>query len=185
MNRMTGALTITALVVGALTADALGQHAPQQPPRGRQEAPPQRPAWQPREGAVESRALIGARVRTAEGRNLGEIDQLLVDARTGQVTHVVVGMGGFAGIGEQKVVLPWSELRIQREPPAGAQPESPGARSRADGQGLIALVDQAAIDRAPRYTGPTGVEGERPPAASPGTERERQPDERPSERPAR
>lgn len=193
MRKLTGLFAISSLVVGALAADALAQQAPAPGMRDRQDTQQQRqprqerPAWQNRQGAVESRELVGMRVKTSDGRNVGEIAQLLVDPKNGQITHAVIGLGGFAGIGEQKVVVPWTEVKVQREQaagqpgPGGAQPEAPGARARTEGRNLVAMVEQSVIDRAPRYAGTAGAEGEWPPAASPGVgDRERQQPERPA-----
>ena len=36
---------------------------------------------------------------------------MLID-RNGKVSHVVVGVGGLAGVDEKKVVVPWSELKF-------------------------------------------------------------------------
>ena len=68
------------------------------------------PAWK-HEGLHETKDIIGTRINNAEGKDLGEIDQLLID-RNGKVTHAVIGVGGLAGVGEKKVVVPWSTLKF-------------------------------------------------------------------------
>ena len=99
---------------------------------------------------IKSRKIVGMRVKSAQGKDLGEIDQLIVDRSEGKITHVVVGKGGLLGVGEQKVVLNWSDLKIQPDP---------DNRDR-----MVAMVDQAKVDSAPRYEARRDA-----PAASPRT----------------
>ena len=114
----------------------------------------QRQAWAPDSGAMETSKLIGTRVRTADGKDAGEIDQLVVSQNDGKVTHVIVGKGGVLGVGEQRVVLRWSDVKLQQDP---------DRRGR-----WIAMVDQGKLDSAPRYE--ARQESGTPPAASPRTQ---------------
>src|SRR5438552_14392490 len=60
----------------------------------------QRQAWSPDPNAVETSKLIGTKVKTVDGKSIGEIDQLIVSQTDGKVTHVVLGKGGVLGMGE-------------------------------------------------------------------------------------
>lgn len=55
--------------------------------------------------------LIGKTVVDEQGDTVGEIDSVLID-KDGQVRYVIVGVGGFLGIGEQDVALTWDEMRL-------------------------------------------------------------------------
>jgi sporulation protein YlmC with PRC-barrel domain len=112
---------------------------------------PQRQAWTPEADAMESSRLIGMKVRSDQGKNVGEISQLIVDKSQGKISHVVLGKGGVLGVGEQRVVLAWSDLRIQ--------PDTEG-RDR-----MVATVEQSKLDGAPRYE----ARRDTAPAASPAT----------------
>lgn len=57
--------------------------------------------------------IIGAPVYNYDDEELGEIDSLIIDQRTGRVRYAVLGVGGFLGIGERQVAVPWQAL--QRE----------------------------------------------------------------------
>jgi sporulation protein YlmC with PRC-barrel domain len=112
-------------------------------------APPVAPAaerkadrteWTAPDGTVMSTTLIGARVKNREGKDLGEVERLVIDPKTGRVSHVIAGLGGVAGIGETKVVLPWSAVVI------GSDPSLPFR--------VIASVEQRAVDSAPRWVDP-------------------------------
>ena len=52
---------------------------------------------------------IGQSVVNAAGETLGEVSDLLFD-RKGQISTVIIGVGGFLGIGEKNVGVPYSML---------------------------------------------------------------------------
>src|SRR5690349_14011312 len=51
--------------------------------------------------------LIGVNVYGSDNQRIGDINEVLVD-RQGNADAVVVGVGGFLGIGEKNVALPFS-----------------------------------------------------------------------------
>ncbi|HEY7520055.1 MAG TPA: PRC-barrel domain-containing protein [Methylomirabilota bacterium] len=111
-----------------------------------------RPAWKNEAGLHDSGDIIGTRIKNTEGKDIGEIDRLMIDPQSGKISHVVVGVGGFLGVGERKVVVPWSELKM-----APAQ----------DGRKAAITMDQAKLESAPRYERTAGAD--RAPSASPAT----------------
>jgi sporulation protein YlmC with PRC-barrel domain len=56
--------------------------------------------------------LIGKQVTNRMDQRLGTIDDLLL-TREGHVSHVVIGVGGFLGIGDKLVAVPFSEIKTQ------------------------------------------------------------------------
>lgn len=62
-------------------------------------------------GEQSSAGLIGLRVENAAGDKLGDINYLVLDS-TGKVTTAVVGVGGFLGIGEKNVGIPFEEIKF-------------------------------------------------------------------------
>jgi sporulation protein YlmC with PRC-barrel domain len=56
--------------------------------------------------------LIGKSVYNSSGERVGEIDDIVVN-RNSRATAAVVGVGGFIGIGEKKVVVPLDDMRLQ------------------------------------------------------------------------
>ena len=54
-------------------------------------------------------ALIGRTVENANGDNLGEINNVIINEK-GDVVAVVIGVGGFLGIGEKNVGVPFDAL---------------------------------------------------------------------------
>ncbi|MCL8384445.1 PRC-barrel domain-containing protein [Xanthobacter aminoxidans] len=57
--------------------------------------------------------LIGSAVRGPADENLGDINDLLID-RSGNVAAVVIGVGGFLGIGEKDVAVPFQSVEVTR-----------------------------------------------------------------------
>ncbi len=54
--------------------------------------------------------LTGAKVTSAAGENLGDINDFVVDQRGHIQGFAVIGMGGFLGIGEKLTPVPWNML---------------------------------------------------------------------------
>jgi sporulation protein YlmC with PRC-barrel domain len=61
--------------------------------------------------AVDTAKLIGRNIVNANGDTVGEIDSVVID-QSGKVRYVIVGVGGFLGIGKKDVALAWDELTI-------------------------------------------------------------------------
>ncbi|MFG1299410.1 PRC-barrel domain-containing protein [Xanthobacter sp. V3C-3] len=57
--------------------------------------------------------LIGMTVRGGGDENLGEINDLVVD-RSGTVMGALIGVGGFLGMGEKDVAVPFQAVEITR-----------------------------------------------------------------------
>ena len=142
--------TISVLAVSLVSLGLVAGASAQTKPSGETSSKPMRQAWAVPSNAVEAKQIIGMRVKNDQGKDIGEIDQLIVDPADGKISHVVLGRGGMLGVGEQKVVLPWSDVKIQ-----------PDANNR---NRWLAMVDQSKINSAPRYERREGT-----PAASPST----------------
>jgi len=57
----------------------------------------------------------GTKVYNSDGENLGEVDDLMIDKRSGQVAYAIMSFGGFLGIGDRYHPLPWSILTYDPE----------------------------------------------------------------------
>jgi sporulation protein YlmC with PRC-barrel domain len=62
---------------------------------------------------VEADDLIGREVRSIEDDELGRLRDFVIDLETGQITHAIVGSGGFFGLGETRRVVPMSAFSKQ------------------------------------------------------------------------
>ncbi len=62
-------------------------------------------------GRAEAGKLIGQSVENAAGDRIGEVEAVNIGT-DGKVTSVIVGVGGFLGVGERDVALGWKDLQI-------------------------------------------------------------------------
>lgn len=56
--------------------------------------------------------LIGNEVVNADGDNLGEIKEIMLNVPTGRVEYAVLTFGGFLGFGEKLFAIPWAALTL-------------------------------------------------------------------------
>ena len=60
---------------------------------------------------ADTRKLIGRNIKNAEGETIGEIKSIYIN-KDGKVDSVMVGVGGFLGVGDREVRIAWSDLKI-------------------------------------------------------------------------
>lgn len=53
----------------------------------------------------------GAYVFNSQGDRIGEINDLMINKRSGQVAYAIMSFGGFLGVGNSYHPLPWSLLK--------------------------------------------------------------------------
>lgn len=58
---------------------------------------------------MQASNLIGADVKTASNKDVGSVDDLIID-KDGQVVAIVVGVGGFLGMGQKDVAISWDKV---------------------------------------------------------------------------
>src|SRR5579885_3271148 len=61
-----------------------------------------------------SSKLVGASVYGPDNKSIGSIDDLIVDQK-GAIKAAVVGVGGFLGVGQKDVAIPFDAMQIQRK----------------------------------------------------------------------
>ena len=66
----------------------------------------------PHAGQMRAADLREADVYTEDNQKIGDIDDILLD-RQGKIIGVVVGVGGFLGIGEKNVAIPFDALTLE------------------------------------------------------------------------
>ncbi len=98
------------LTCGAATAYAQPQQAPSPPAPGTTTLLPGRDMPAPTASGV-TRKLIGRTVQNAQDETIGEIKSVYIGP-DGKVDSLIVGVGGFLGLGEREVRLAWSDLRV-------------------------------------------------------------------------
>jgi sporulation protein YlmC with PRC-barrel domain len=77
--------------------------------------------WRTQEQPGQWRAskLEGLDIYNQNNEKIGDISELLVDS-SGKIQAVVVGVGGFLGIGERDVAIPFEQIKLVNEPRAVA-----------------------------------------------------------------
>jgi sporulation protein YlmC with PRC-barrel domain len=68
-------------------------------------------ATRPTMSSVQAKELLGADVKNANNETIGEIDSIYL-GKDGQVSKVIVGVGGFLGMGERNVAVDWNALTV-------------------------------------------------------------------------
>jgi opacity protein-like surface antigen len=63
--------------------------------------------------------LIGATVYGPDNASIGDINDVLI-ANDGKINAVVIGVGGFLGVGEKNVAIPFAKLNVTRKPESAA-----------------------------------------------------------------
>ena len=64
-------------------------------------------------GTWKGSQLIGAKVEDPSGKNIGAIEDVMVDS-SGRVQFAVLSFGGFLGVGEKWYAVPWNALHVER-----------------------------------------------------------------------
>ncbi len=59
-----------------------------------------------------AKTLVGEDVVSTSDENLGDIKEIMLDMRNGQVAYAVLAFGGFIGLGEKLFAVPWQALRL-------------------------------------------------------------------------
>jgi uncharacterized membrane protein YkoI len=102
------------LVTSVLTAvPAFAQTSPTAPPRAQVGADHFLTQEQP--GQWRGSKLVGLNVYGPENEKVGDINEIIVD-QNGKFDAVVIGVGGFLGIGEKDVAVSFGQLKFVNEP---------------------------------------------------------------------
>jgi sporulation protein YlmC with PRC-barrel domain len=81
-----------------------------------------------KEGQWRSSKLIGVNVYNDNNDKIGDIQELIVD-KSGKVENVVLGVGGFLGMGEHYVAVPMDKLKWVNEPVRTSSTAAPADKS--------------------------------------------------------
>jgi hypothetical protein len=59
---------------------------------------------------IPSDRIEGTAVRRSNGDKIGRIERLMLDKVSGNVAYAILSFGGFLGIGDQHLPVPWTKL---------------------------------------------------------------------------
>lgn len=56
--------------------------------------------------------VLGLGIHNATEKNMGEIGDLLIDPRSGEIRYAVLEVGGFLGMNEDRRIVPWAYVQV-------------------------------------------------------------------------
>ena len=66
--------------------------------------------------SVRVSKLIGMNIENSQEKNIGEIQDIVLNARTGEIQYVAVTYGGFLGLGNKMFAVPFEAIKVQSDP---------------------------------------------------------------------
>lgn len=68
------------------------------------------------EKTVRASEIIGMNIYNSQGKDLGEVNDVVIDPNTGKVSYAAVTYGGFLGIGDKMFAVPWEAFQCTVDP---------------------------------------------------------------------
>jgi sporulation protein YlmC with PRC-barrel domain len=87
---------------------------------------------------LRSRTLFEYRVRSPQGEDLGKLEEVMIDMEVGRVAYAVLSFGGFLGLGNKWVPVPWDAVTL-----------------RPDEKVLLLNIEKEKLEKAPNFEGTT------------------------------
>ncbi|WP_206956980.1 PRC-barrel domain-containing protein [Trinickia acidisoli] len=56
--------------------------------------------------------LDGDRILSTDGEEVGKVKEIMLDVQAGRIAYVVMSSGGFLGIGDKLLAIPWNALTL-------------------------------------------------------------------------
>jgi sporulation protein YlmC with PRC-barrel domain len=102
---------------------------------------------------MSTESILGSDLKDPQGKDVGKIKQLMIDPQTGVVKYAAVSVGGFLGMGEKTIIVPWNTLEVAR-----------------DGRSVVLNASEQLLKEAPEYQqGKESEVAERTQSAGTGT----------------
>lgn len=57
-------------------------------------------------------SIVGDKINNPEGEELGKIDNIMINLRSGEIEYAVLEFGSFLGVGGKLFAVPFRELRL-------------------------------------------------------------------------
>ena len=101
--------------------------------------------------------VLGTVIKTGDNKELGELEDLVLDSTDGSIDYLVIGQGGVLGVGEEKYLVPFESVRfsprvIPPDVPKGIAKEGAGeSATDSELQGTTTLTEER-IKKAPKFT---------------------------------
>jgi sporulation protein YlmC with PRC-barrel domain len=92
------------------------------------------------DGEWRASKLVGMNVYNEANEKIGDVNEVILD-KSGKVANVILGVGGFVGMGEHYVAVAFDKLKWVNEPPRSTKT----ARTTSDGTVLDGTTTGAAM----------------------------------------
>jgi sporulation protein YlmC with PRC-barrel domain len=158
---MRSKLLIGGLLSSVVIVTAFAQSAPPSPAPSSPQAPMATPAPAPKPAETTAMApasksgqwraskLVGLNVYNDQNEKLGDISEILMD-KSGKVEGVIIGVGGFLGMGQRDIKVELSKLKFVDEPvkaAATATTQTTGANPNRPAASTTTTTTTASSDR--------------------------------------
>jgi len=88
-----------------------------------------------RSSAYRAAEVIGADLRNSKNQDLGEIEDAVLDPN-GNIKYAIIAHGGFLGLGEEQIAVPWEKLKVTSD----------------DGDMVFVMdISEEALEKAPNF----------------------------------
>jgi sporulation protein YlmC with PRC-barrel domain len=74
-----------------------------------------RSAEGPGPDVMAAATLDGNKVLSSEGDDVGKVKDIMLDVRSGRIAYAVLSSGGFLGMGDKLLAIPWDALTLDAE----------------------------------------------------------------------
>jgi uncharacterized protein YrrD len=64
---------------------------------------------------LSSSTLAGDKVKNAQGEDLGDLKEIMINTESGQVQYYVLSFGGFMGLGDKLFAIPPQAVKVDKE----------------------------------------------------------------------
>lgn len=64
---------------------------------------------------LSATTMIGDDVKNRAGEDLGNLEEIMIDATDGRVAYAVVSFGGFLGLGDKLFAVPWGAISVDTD----------------------------------------------------------------------
>src|SRR5688572_2222995 len=64
---------------------------------------------------IRASQLIGMNIENPNGDSLGEVNDLVIDGKSGKVRYAAVTYGGFLGVGDKMFAVPFEAFEVRRQ----------------------------------------------------------------------
>ena len=112
---MRSSLLLGGLLSSVVIVAAFAQSSPPAPAPGPAASPPAASTMASTSSMWRASKLIGVNVYNDQNEKLGDISEVLLD-KSGKVDGVIIGVGGFLGMGQHDIKVELSKLKFVDEP---------------------------------------------------------------------